>query len=978
MQDEEKGGRSAYPRRRGPGQAVVAATAVLVAASALGLLIWALASPGQLAWLTSISNVLAVDFAAWTASAAMLAWTIRSRKAAADDHPAQASMPGDLPSCTAIKAQGGQFGSNNLQVNVFTGQASENTASRHGTSLRQSPIAEEGRGLPVTAPLGRLPARIRGRSVVLAQLRRQLTQRRRGGTWVLAGLGGVGKSTIALATAQSALRRGWRVWWVTATDLPSLSGGMLEVLCQLDAPEAVTQPVRDGALVAAERAWAFLNGRHQAGHRWVLILDNADDPAVLAAGRTASPADYNGWLRPDPNGIVIVTTRIRDPRVWGHRIVFREIRPLDDATAGQVLTDLAPGVADQGSKARELGARLGGLPLALYLAGTYLAAPFARWHDFADYRRALDGPDLPAALYALDDPSAQARATLGRTWDLSLDALAKEGRPQSRELLHLLSCYAAATAIPGSLLRPGPLQAIFAVEAHGSAGTQTADDSERRLRDGLLGLAAAGLIDIASAGGRSADAMTVHPVVADVARSRMLSGTVLDFPALARAAVKLLDIATGELDDRHSADWPTWRQIIPHITAMLEWLGLHLNLTDSGELLKVSDRAGDAAWRSGNRVIAERLARSAMSVATRLPQDHPARLAARHSLAAAIAGNGDYREGERLYLQVLADQRRVLGHEHPDTLKTGHRLGWAIREQGRYQEAEESYRQVLSSRSRTLGDNHPDTLRTMDGLARVLGLEGRSSDAEELCRHVYIERRRILGAEHTDTLGTRHRLGLTIAAQGRHGEAERWYRELVADRQRILGADHPDTLLSRSTLAWVIGVQGRHQEAEQLLRGVLADRQRILGAGHPDTLLSRSTLAWAVGMQGRHQEAEQMCRELLADEQRMLGHDHPSTFTVSHNLARAIADQGRYQEAEELYRQVLADRRQALGDGHPDSLSTSRDLASVIGLQGRYAEAEQLYRQVLLGRQRALGDSHPDTAASHQDLERVISLGLKP
>src|SRR5271165_3876442 len=86
--------------------------------------------------------------------------------------------------------------------------------------------------LPVSVPLGRLPAEVRGRDVLLAEMRRPLTRRRQrlDSTWVLAGMGGLGKSTIALAVAQSAQARNWRVWWVTATDATSVNGGILEIL----------------------------------------------------------------------------------------------------------------------------------------------------------------------------------------------------------------------------------------------------------------------------------------------------------------------------------------------------------------------------------------------------------------------------------------------------------------------------------------------------------------------------------------------------------------------------------------------------------------------------------------------------------------------------------------------------------------------------------------------------------------------------
>lgn len=130
---------------------------------------------------------------------------------------------------------------------------------------------------------------------------------------------------------------------------------------------------------------------------------------------------------------------------------------MHDLSAGQVLTGLAPEIADADDKqARARGRRLGGLPLALHLAGSYLASPFARWHAFDDYRRALDTVELPSALAKLDDSATDSRAAIQQTRELSLDALASAGCPRARPLL-LLSCYAPATPIPAVLLQHGPL-----------------------------------------------------------------------------------------------------------------------------------------------------------------------------------------------------------------------------------------------------------------------------------------------------------------------------------------------------------------------------------------------------------------------------------------------------------------------------------------------------------------------------------------
>jgi hypothetical protein len=80
-------------------------------------------------------------------------------------------------------------------------------------------------GFTVAVPLGRLPAEIRGRDRLLSELLRELAEgtrksarglrvrrkRQSGGSYVLTGMGGLDKSTLALAVTQGARQRGWQV-----------------------------------------------------------------------------------------------------------------------------------------------------------------------------------------------------------------------------------------------------------------------------------------------------------------------------------------------------------------------------------------------------------------------------------------------------------------------------------------------------------------------------------------------------------------------------------------------------------------------------------------------------------------------------------------------------------------------------------------------------------------------------------------------
>ena len=857
-------------------------------------------------------------------------------------------------------------------------------AAARGRAVPDQPFAAAGLaavgGLPVTAPLGRLPADVRGRDALLAELRAALTRRRvsrrrrNGGVWVLAGLGGLGKSTSALAAAEVAVARGWRVWWVTATDRASLNGGMIEVLRQLDAPESVIRLVQEGSPIAADRVWEFLDGRHAAGRRWLLVFDNADDPAVLAADGVSSPADHAGWLRPDPSGVVVVTTRNKSPQAWGPGVAWRELAPLEEADAAQVLADLCPGMTDPGGdQARALGRRLGGLPLALHLAGAYLASPFARWHTFGDYRQALDSVELPAALADLDDPGAQARATIQRTWDLSLDALATGGRPQARPLLLMLSCYATVTPIPAGLLQAQLLAGLLGTNEVPAAGANGGMDAvlQRRLRDGLHGLAVAGLIDITDRGSDTGGPMvTVHPVVADANRSRLLTSARSDLALIGTVAVLLVHSAAGQASSTQPASWAAWRSLAPHLAALLGWLAGYLDGETLVTLLDASDHASDALRNSGNPGAAEALARSSIASATRLGNDHVGGLAARLRLAQAIGDQGRNHDAELIYRPLLADQQRLLSADHPETFTTRLGLAWMLECQGRYGEASQVYQQLVTDQQRTLGSLHPDTLTTRNSIARMTGLAGHPAEAEQLARLILADRTSVLGQDDPATLATRHNLGWMIWRQGRYDEAAILLGQVLADRERILGDQHPATLTTRLRLVRVLADQGMLDKAERLCRRVLADRQRILGEDHPSTLTARSVLARITGMQGRYAEAEQVSLQLLADRRRIMRDDHPDGLITRHNLAWLIELQGRYDEAERLCCQVLTDRERILGDSHPDTLNSRFRLAHIVADQGRNAEARQLMTHVLADRQRILGDNHPDTLTAARDLEQ--------
>ncbi|MFY1634850.1 tetratricopeptide repeat protein [Solwaraspora sp. WMMB335] len=637
-------------------------------------------------------------------------------------------------------------------------------------------VEETGWDLAPTVLRGRY-VRLRGRRDLLKNLT-TLARRPEDGPAVLVGKGGAGKSALAATLAEQV--RSWdrQVWWVSAADPTEFFMDLAEVARSVCGSPSDVQSIVKGAADAPDRLWRLLE---DAPRGWLLVLDNADDPWTLAAaGSSAGVQNGLGWARASRRGLVVVTSRQTDPRMWEAARIF----PVDDlnvADAAQVLRDLAPEAGTE-AEALALARRLGGLPLALHLAGTYLNSEIAQRHNFTEYARALDGAT----------GTIVARAT-----KISLDGLAINGVPQARKVLRLASYY-SPTSIPTRIL------------------------SMAGLEEALAGLRGVGLIQ------QTRQAITLHPTLTDTTRAD------LEEPEFWRKAVAHLVGELGRLRSDLPDHWPEYRLLAQHLLALLDTTADHGDRHHLALLANATADMARALSRSGASRTAGAMCRAAMARCAALGEEHPAMLHTRHQLAWIVADGGDFAQAEAIYHDVLRIRIRVLGPSHPDTLDSRHEFAWIATCLGRWAEAERRYRDALRDRLIHQGPDAEGTLTTRHELSYAIVRQDRLSEALHAFRDVLRDRQRVLGENHPQTLQTQHALAWITAKQGRWAEAEAMYRRLL-DLRRVLETDHPHVLLTRHELAWTIARQGRRAEAESLYRYVLQGRSRVLGHDHPDT-----------------------------------------------------------------------------------------------------------------------------------------------
>jgi class 3 adenylate cyclase len=575
-----------------------------------------------------------------------------------------------------------------------------------------------------------------GRNDLLAELRRRL----RAGEATLVvqalyGLGGVGKTQLALEYVHRFATDYDLMWWIDAEQLVLIPDQLATLAARLGLPAGPT--VAD----TVDRLLAELRGRE----RWLLIFDNAERPADIA--------DY----QPGGTGHVLITSRYPAWGALGGRLEVDVLtRPESIALLRARIPPLDEELADK------LAAELGDLPLAAAQAAAYLEQTDLRPEDYLRRFRTRR-----ATLLARGDVLGY-HGRIDTTWALSFERLRAED-PAAVQLLEI-AAFLAPEPIPLFLLSGYP-----EILAEPLRATAADPDALVDTVGALVGYSLAR---------RHPHGFQVHRLVQAVIRSQLLPDRQ---QATADRVVALLAAASpGDPEDPLS--WADYTQLTSHVLATAP-LGDHSPagrqlLLDTARYLHAR---GDS---SSSRAVGEPLLDRWRST---LGHDHPDTLTAASILTVALNELGEAEPARALGEDTLERCRRVLGPDHPTTLWTAVNLTVARVLLGDAEPARALGEDTLERCRRVLGPDHPTTLWAAAAQTLALVGLGQAEPARALGEDTLERSRRVLGPDHTTTLTAAASLTQSLNQLGEAELARTLGQDTLQRSRRVLGPDNPLT-----------------------------------------------------------------------------------------------------------------------------------------------------------------------------------------
>lgn len=811
---------------------------------------------------------------------------------------------------------------------------------------------------PIWGPVPPRNPNFTGRGDLLVQLGKRLTA---GGTTAVLpsaihGMGGIGKTQMAVEYIYRHLQDYDLIWWIDAARATQIRAGFTELARQLDLPGAADANTAVPAVREALRTGAPYR-------RWLLVFDNAE-----------SPGSVRPFFPSNGPGEILITSRNSD---WAGVARPLEVAVFKRDESIELLGKRGPDI--DRDEANQLAEKLGDLPLAIEQA--------AAW-------RAMTGMPVQEYLRLFDESVAEILDTTAPTdyevsvaaaWNVSFDEL-KSRNPAAHQILHICAYFS-----------PEPISRDLFT---GVSRVSISPELDEALRDPIK--LARAIRDINRYGLAKIDhgqnTLQLHRLVQLVLRNRAMAPQI---QAQMRHGAHQLLASLDPNDPESDRTWQRYRELLPHVYAanvidcddgwvrqlvinvmryLFAW-GDHEEATQfamrarrdftetlgptHAQTLEVSTRLGLYLWVLGRYEEAAELNQRTLALRQEISgEENEETFALQMNIVTDLRAQGDFKAATDLSEEIFVKSRRLFGEDDPETLRAAFQHGLSLRVIGRYREAAELDLETARRRTDVLGPDHPHTLSVNIGALldiREAGEYVRARVEQEKFATMYRAR---FGEDNPDSVTVLFYLSVARRKDGDHDGALTLSTTAYDQFQFIYGRSHPTTMACALAHSIDLRHSGDLSAAKKLGEETFDRYRQLLGELHPHTLGATVDLAVTLRLLGEVAEARALDERAHEQLRVRIGPDFPFAIVAGINLASDMSALGDKEPAIELGRDALERGTQVLGEDHPTVLAAAFNFGLDLQAAGRTEEAEPYLKPIVARYRKVLGEGHPASIAA--------------
>ena len=780
------------------------------------------------------------------------------------------------------------------------------------------------------------------RPAVWNELRKALLELGRHRFVVLSGLGGAGKSQLALeyiSEPPSGNDKYRFIAWFAAEQPERLVAAYLKLAEQRNMPGvSELKSKSETEVISALIGWLTQQ------EYCLLVYDNATNwdallPYLPAASRSRTQH-------------VIVTTRNQS---WPTTCITVEVKEMEAQECTQLVKTIA-GIAEsdhtQDGDIVRLSELLGRLPLALSQAAAYIASQAVSVNAYLEaYERLLVRNET--ASMAAKDP----QAIVTNTWDVTIDALRTEmekGKlpPLGRIMLTVCS-YLAPDSIPRALLD------IWLGLAYPDlpAGVDMCSM--------VLGLLRSySLIRFVDADKRY---ISIHRVLRAIIRhqhqTRLIGDPpreqdVLTFPGYSTGWWCIIVKATnaefirccvdGVVDEeRHQ------RQLLPHLEALTSFYR---------QSVKVAARCDVNAQRvcaelldNTTKVVlydppdyrhAKEVAEEALSIRSHLLHDNSLSLVTTlGQLGNAYGGLGDFVKQKQLLERSLEIHQAANSPHHVNLAVTLANLGnayGALGELGKQKEVLERAARLLEA---AYGPNHVHGAINLMNLGSVYGKLGQHVEQKQLLERALVIFEAVYGPNHVRVEDTLSRLAVAYCSLGEYSKQKHLLERALDIQETAYGPDNARVAETLCNLGSAYGSLGDYEKKKQLLERALEILEAAYGPDHVRVADTLFNLGNTYGLLKEYNKQKQPFERALLIYEATYGPHHERVAGVLCNLGIAHGSLQEYERQRERHERALEICQLVYGPHHVRVAGVLCQLSNAHGSLGDQEKRKQLLKQ---------------------------------